>query len=112
MGNQPAKLALTTEAKARSLRKKLLPYSEAVRPSRQAQAMSDPTRLILMRLLRDAERLCVTDLCLISGVEQGSTSRHLRVLWDAGLVSRERYYRAVIYRLTAAGERLLTALFD
>jgi ArsR family transcriptional regulator len=112
MGNQPSKLALTSPGEAERLRERLLPFEQAYAASRQGQALSDATRLMLLALLRDAGETCVTDLCLIVEGEQAGVSRHLRILWEQGLVERQRYYRTVLYKLSENGERLLTALLD
>jgi DNA-binding transcriptional ArsR family regulator len=60
-------------------------------------ALGDPTRRRLLRLLRDGERT-VADLTAALPVTQSAVSQHLRVLREAGLVSdrpdgRRRYYR-------------------
>jgi ArsR family transcriptional regulator, arsenate/arsenite/antimonite-responsive transcriptional repressor len=48
-------------------------------------ALSDPTRLSVMEMLRDGER-CVCELQDELGAAQSRLSFHLRVLKDAGLV--------------------------
>lgn len=50
------------------------------------RALSDPTRLRILHLLRDGE-LCVCDLMQILRVPQAKTSRHLAYLRRAGLVT-------------------------
>ena len=60
-------------------------------------ALGDPTRRRLLRLLRDGERT-VADLTAALPVTQSAVSQHLRVLREAGLVAdrpdgRRRYYR-------------------
>jgi DNA-binding transcriptional ArsR family regulator len=60
-------------------------------------ALGDPTRRRLLRLLRDGERT-VADLTGALPVTQSAVSQHLRVLREAGLVAdrpdgRRRYYR-------------------
>ena len=68
------------------------PAAEAV-----LDALGDPTRRRLLRLLRDGERT-VADLTAALPVTQSAVSQHLRVLREAGLVAdrpegRRRYYR-------------------
>jgi len=56
-------------------------------------ALSDPTRLKLVRLLcrqRDPHALCVNALAAILGVTQSAVSQHLRILRAVGLVKGER----------------------
>lgn len=50
------------------------------------RALSDPTRLRILHLLKDGE-LCVCDLMQILRVPQAKTSRHLGYLRRTGLVT-------------------------
>lgn len=54
------------------------------------KALSDPTRLNLVLLLRDSESLCVCDLTTYLNQPQPTVSRHLSHLKNAGLVTSER----------------------
>ncbi|MGD1969152.1 MAG: metalloregulator ArsR/SmtB family transcription factor [Desulfobacterales bacterium] len=61
------------------------------------KALSDPTRLRLVKLLNDCEPgickggpLCVNALAHQLGVSQSAVSQHLRILRQAGLVSGAR----------------------
>jgi len=60
--------------------------------SRLLKAVADPARLQLLSLLRaaDAGEACVCDLTEPLGLSQPTVSHHLKVLADAGLVTRER----------------------
>ena len=53
------------------------------------RALSDPTRLRLLQLLRGGER-CVCDLMAVLRIPQAKTSRHLGYLKRAGLVTRRK----------------------
>lgn len=56
-------------------------------------ALSDPTRLRLLKRLRRQRRpgaLCVNALAGLLGVSQSAVSQHLRVLKGIGLVKGER----------------------
>ena len=56
-------------------------------------ALADPTRLKLVKLLRQQHRpdaLCVNALASLLGVTQSAVSQHLRVLRANGLVKGER----------------------
>lgn len=110
MGNSDLRLKDTTPERAKRLRSQLLDPGEATRLSRQAQALSDFTRLTLMALLSETGELCVSDLCLIIEREQSGVSRHLRILLDAGLVEKRRFDLWVYYKPSEDGERLLAAL--
>lgn len=63
-------------------------------------ALSDPTRLALLSILREGERP-VGDLVDALGCPQPKVSRHLKVLRDARLVRARRDGRNIYYELTA-----------
>jgi len=57
------------------------------------QALADPTRLRLLKLLcdqRDPDALCVNALAGLLGTSQPAVSQHLRVLKSVGLVRGDR----------------------
>jgi DNA-binding transcriptional ArsR family regulator len=112
MGNTDLRLKDTSQGKAEKLRSELLDPAEANRLARQAQALSDPTRLTLLLLLREAGKLCVSDLCLILERGQSAVSRHLKIALDAGLLSNYRFDLWTYYELTEDGKRLLAVLLD
>jgi ArsR family transcriptional regulator len=67
------------------------------------KALSDPTRLRLVRLLAEHEgSLCVNALAHRLGVSQSAVSQHLRVLRQARLVQGERQGYHVHYALDPA----------
>jgi len=54
------------------------------------KALGDPTRLRIIRLLEDKE-LCICEITPATGKSQPTTSAHLKILREAGLVkSRKR----------------------
>jgi DNA-binding transcriptional ArsR family regulator len=64
------------------------------------KALSDPTRLRLVKLLSDHQgALCVNALAQRLGVSQSAVSQHLRVLRQARLVVGTRYGYHVHYTL-------------
>ena len=80
--------------------------SEATELAAVLKAVADPARLRLLSLIQAHEggEACVCDLTGPVGLSQPTVSHHLKVLFDAGLVSREKrgawaYYRAVPARL-------------
>ncbi|MDK3256347.1 ArsR/SmtB family transcription factor [Blastococcus capsensis] len=98
-----------------------LPHAEAVRAAltgeeqaralaAQAKALGDPTRLRIAAALQLGEELCVCDLAWITELAQNLVSHHCRVLRTAGLSTSRRDGKLVMYRLTDAGHRLLTAV--
>lgn len=62
------------------------------------QALAEPTRLQLLNLLREGERK-VGDLAQRSGYTSANVSRHMALLTNQGLVSREARGNSVYYRI-------------
>ena len=60
--------------------------------ARLLKAVADPARLQLLALLRasDAGEACVCDLTGPLGLSQPTVSHHLKVLTEAGLLTREK----------------------
>jgi len=63
-----------------------------------AQALADPTRRAILRMLRDGE-LSAGAIAGAFDVTRPAVSRHLRVLREAGLVIDEAQGRERVYRL-------------
>lgn len=85
----------------------------AERLAQMLKAVADPTRLQLISLIKAAPagEACVCDLTVPLGLRQPTVSHHLRVLADAGLVTRERrgtwmWYSLVPGVLDSLGELL------
>jgi DNA-binding transcriptional ArsR family regulator len=98
-----------------------LPQAEAVRArlageeqartlAARAKALGDPTRLRIAAALQLGGQLCVCDLAWITDLPAKLVSHHCGVLRTAGLAESERQGKLVLYRLTDAGQRLLTTL--
>jgi ArsR family transcriptional regulator len=66
------------------------------------KALSDETRLQIVTLLLEQDELCVCDLVGALGQTQSKISRHLRYLYNAGLVEDRREGLWMHYRLSAA----------
>ena len=75
------------------------------------KALSDPTRLRIMLLLRQRE-LCVCELMFILNMEQSRVSHHMRVLRDGGIAETVRDGRWIIYRVPEEMKGLLDGLFS
>lgn len=69
-----------------------LAREDAERLARLLKAVADPTRLQLLSLIKAAPEgeACVCDLTAPLGLRQPTVSHHLRVLAEAGLVTRQR----------------------
>ncbi len=62
------------------------------------QALSEPTRLQILNLLRDGERN-VGELAQLCGFTAANISRHLALLTKLGLVARDSRGTSVFYRI-------------
>ena len=66
------------------------------------KALADETRLQILWLLIEEEELCVCDIMRVLGITQSKASRHLRYLYNVGLVSDRREGVWMYYRLCVA----------
>jgi ArsR family transcriptional regulator len=63
------------------------------------KALSDPNRVKLVKMLQKGE-ICVCKLQAALGIAQPTVSKHLKILEDAGLVSRRKEGLWAHYSLT------------
>lgn len=68
-------------------------------------ALLGPARAAILTLLGTPKT--TTQLVALTGQRLGSVGRHLRILWAAGLLERNRAGRSVFYRRSAAGDLLI-----
>jgi len=64
------------------------------------KALSDETRLQIMTLLLEQDELCVCDFIGALGQTQSKISRHLRYLYNSGLVEDRREGLWMHYRIS------------
>jgi ArsR family transcriptional regulator len=79
------------------------------------KALAEPMRLRLLSLVaaHEGEEACVCDLTAPVGLSQSTVSHHLKVLVDAGLLTRQKrgvwsYYRLVPDVLDTVADALST----
>jgi ArsR family transcriptional regulator, arsenate/arsenite/antimonite-responsive transcriptional repressor len=65
------------------------------------KALSDETRLRMMALLLEKDELCVCDFVGVLRLTQSKASRHLRYLYNAGLVQDRREGLWMNYRISS-----------
>ena len=65
------------------------------------QALSEPTRLQILNLLRERERN-VGEIAQLTGFTAANVSRHLSMLAERGIVARESRGTSVWYRIADA----------
>jgi DNA-binding transcriptional ArsR family regulator len=75
--------------------------SLASSPDTVFKALGNPARLTLVRTLQCGER-CVCDLVEAVGLGWSTTSRHLDILREAGVVASEKRGQQVFYQLRLA----------
>jgi ArsR family transcriptional regulator len=80
----------------------VLDIETAERLAKIFKALGDPTRLRLVSLIAAHEggEACICDLTLPVGLSQPTVSHHMKLLADAGLITRDQrgkwaYYRVV-----------------
>ena len=72
---------------------------------RVMKALSDPNRVRVLKLLHGKE-LCVCEIQTLLGLAQSTVSKHMKILEDAGLVTRLREGSWIIYRLSNGEDSL------
>lgn len=75
-----------------------LPNEALVQVASYFQALSEPTRLQILNLLRQQERN-VGELAQLCGYTSANISRHLALLTQHGFVSREARGNSAYYRI-------------
>lgn len=89
------------------VRDEVLDEAEAALLAGSFAALADPVRLRLLSFITSAaDEVCACDLVEPSGRSQPTVSHHMKILVDAGLVTRDKrglwvWYRAVPERLDA-----------
>lgn len=70
----------------------VMSVEEAAAVAGQFKALGDPTRVRLLSLIaaHDGAQACVCDLTAPVGLSQPTVSHHLKILVDAGLLSRTK----------------------
>jgi ArsR family transcriptional regulator, lead/cadmium/zinc/bismuth-responsive transcriptional repressor len=63
------------------------------------EALGDPTRLKIFRLLAQKKDLCVTDIANVCGVSVPAASYQLKILEVVGLAQKERSGKMTCYEL-------------
>jgi DNA-binding transcriptional ArsR family regulator len=78
---------------------------------RQLDALGDPTRRAILRLLRGGPR-SVTEIAAEFPISRPAISQHLRILKDAGLVTGAAVATRRVYELSPDAFVSLRAYFD
>lgn len=88
--------------------------SDAVEWAPRFKAIGDPTRLRLLSLVaaHQDNEACVCDLTDNIGLSQGTISHHLKILVEAGLLSRSKRGTWSYYSLVPGALDALSAILD
>jgi len=76
------------------------------------KAFSDEARVRILYLLHMEEEMCITDLEHILDFTQTKTSRHLRYLKNATLVSPRKVDQFVYYRIRPQARDIIAQIFQ
>src|SRR5688500_12863589 len=107
MKDRRLSISVREEACCASVLDAPLAVEEAAQLASMFAALADPARLRLLSLIAaQPEGQCACDLVEPLGKSQPTVSHHLKVLYEAGLVDREKrgtwvWYRVVPDRLAA-----------
>ncbi len=82
--------------------------------ARVFKALADPARVTILSMLLNADEVCACDFATSIGKTPATTSHHLKLLRDNGLVTTEKrgtwvWYRVVPERLAAVRDALAFA---
>ena len=76
---------------------------DAVHLASKFQALSDPNRVRLLSMISARGEVCACELVGTLDLSQPTISHHLKVLHEAGLLTRERRGRWIHYAVDTAG---------
>lgn len=88
-----------------------LSTEEAEQTAMLFRALSDPARVRLVSIIaaQPGQEACVCNLTEPVGLSQPTVSHHLKILTDAGLVTREQRGKWAYFRLQPEGLRTIAA---
>jgi DNA-binding transcriptional ArsR family regulator len=67
--------------------------------SEQLKAMAHPVRILILIILKDGAKMTVTQIHESLGIEQSTTSHHLGILKDKGVLCSKREGKNTYYYL-------------
>jgi len=73
------------------------------------KALSDPSRVKIIKMLQQRENLCVCEIRAMLNLAQPTVSKHLKILEEAGLIVFEKEKLWVNYRLHSTGDSRYSA---
>lgn len=85
-----------------------LTAEELERAASMLKAISHPVRISILNALENGEKLTVTELHNILGIDQSAASHHLGIMKDKGILLSQRNGKNIYYSLK--NEKLKTLL--
>ncbi|MEG1425851.1 MAG: metalloregulator ArsR/SmtB family transcription factor [Raoultibacter sp.] len=84
------------------------------RASVMQKALGEPQRMRIMKILGSSGRHThnVSDIAKLLDISQAATTKHLKILHDAGFVTRERVDSNIFYSVDQAGLREYRQVLD
>jgi len=67
---------------------------------KQLKALANKRRLAILKLLKSKQRLAVGDIADVIKLSFKATSKHLVILYSAGLLEKDQVNLTVLYRLS------------
>jgi DNA-binding transcriptional ArsR family regulator len=95
----------------KALADKGMRQEDAETKSKVFKALADPTRLRILGLL-SAREMCVCEVMVALDLTQPTTSHHLGILENVGLVKKRKEGKWVFYRIANPFESLSKTLFN
>jgi ArsR family transcriptional regulator, arsenate/arsenite/antimonite-responsive transcriptional repressor len=90
-----------------------LSVEDAQRLAGTLKALAEPTRLRLLSLVAaQRDEVCMCDLTGPVGLSQPTVSHHMRILVEAGLLTREQRGKWAYYRLVPTAFDALSGLLS
>jgi len=65
------------------------------------KALAHPMRIQIVDLLRKNGMMCVTDIYMELNIEQSTTSHHLGILKEGGILNTKRNGKQIFYSLSS-----------
>lgn len=114
MTTLPSSVAAEVDLRGISITGGIVGAEDAQKVARVFKALSDPTRVRLLSLIAansDGE-VCLCELTEPVGLSQPTVSHHMKLLVDAGLVTRDQRGRWAYYAIDAQAFTELREVLD
>ena len=83
---------------------------EVKKAADQLAALGDPVRLALFKVIEKAGKACACEFVEATGKSQPTVSHHLKILFDAGLITKEKQGTWIYYGIAKDGLKAVSSL--